>query len=238
MTYNLAVRTAWKTKAAIKKTNRYDVAAYSIIRALFSRANDKVAVARGILLENFAPIANDIKLVNGQRAFQALDDALVGLEVGVKLGTGFFGYDFLNDEEKKRFAEILKELRKEPFVDTTYAYIFVRQDISREQQLVQAAHVAMVLGQSTKVKAKNLHFCVFGTPNGETLVDTGCHLDSVGIETVAFFEPDLNNEMTAFACLPMRKSKAIRKGLFTNDKLLVLDDKTFSTPKEILSLAA
>jgi hypothetical protein len=50
-------------------------------------------------------------------------------------------------------------------------------------------------------------------------------LENKKIETVIFYEPDLNaGEVTSFACYPMRRSFAARKKLFDNDSLLTFTE--------------
>jgi hypothetical protein len=118
---------------------------------------------------------------------------------------------------------LAEELRKEKPKDEMYAYFFVRQDISNEQQMVQAAHAAMVLGQNVSpalAEAWRTNFVIFGVPDLATLGERGHYLWTRGVDHYGFYEPDMGGELTAIACRPMRKSVAERKRLFANETLL------------------
>ena len=85
-----------------------------------------------------------------------------------------------------------------------YTYIFVRQDISPEQQLVQAAHVALVLGSKLKPdQVKNLYFAVIGIPNLKGFCSVMKQLGKLNIDFTTFYEDDLGDEMTAIATYPI-----------------------------------
>lgn len=84
-----------------------------------------------------------------------------------------------------------------------YVYIFVRKDISLEQQLVQAAHAALEAG-FTFQKPKNTAFLVLiAVETQEKLLKTADTLEKQGIKTVLFFEPDDNMGYSAFATEPI-----------------------------------
>lgn len=89
-----------------------------------------------------------------------------------------------------------------------YVYFFTRQDISREQQLVQTAHVAYALGAHAihPEKADLAHgtyFTVVGVRNLEALNGAQNILKAFRRKHVVFHEPDLNNEMTSIATYPI-----------------------------------
>jgi len=76
-----------------------------------------------------------------------------------------------------------------------YAYFFTRQDIFKEYQLVQTAHVAYKLGSALgkDADADNTYFTCVGVS---------------GIKYEHFVEPDLNGgEMTAIAVHPIDEDK-------------------------------
>ena len=211
------LKTLWKQIAATKRFDSCDVFVYNVIRALFSKSNSKVEVAQGLLYKAFTPVTNKNKLENGWGEFKAL-------ELILEYGSYPYGKNFktmmniLSEEDQVEFIKLVKQLKKEKWSDPTFAYIFTRQDISKEQQLVQTAHCTLLLGQNTKVNGNNLHFCVFGVENGCEIFKRYLSLELAGVKTVEFYE--YNFVMTSFACLPMRKSFAARKKLFKDDILL------------------
>jgi hypothetical protein len=91
-----------------------------------------------------------------------------------------------------------------------YVYFFTRQDIFKEYQLVQTAHVAMKLG--TKLAKSedpdNTYFTCVGVRNLEALEAVEKILDQFGFFYEAFIEPDLNGgEKTAIALYPVDEDK-------------------------------
>jgi hypothetical protein len=91
-----------------------------------------------------------------------------------------------------------------------YTIFFVRQDISIAQQMVQVAHAAMLTPKNiTKV-------LIFGCENLEALHKELDRLIAKGITCYPFYEPPMNNELTAIATRPLTKKE---KYAFTNYKL-------------------
>ena len=93
-----------------------------------------------------------------------------------------------------------------------YAYFFTRQDIFREYQLVQTAHVAMklgyALGSDVTVDPDNTYFTCVGVRNLEALEAVEKILTKFGFKYEKFFEPDLNEgEYTALAVHPVDEDK-------------------------------
>lgn len=98
-----------------------------------------------------------------------------------------------------------------------YVYIFVRQDISPEQQIVQASHVTLKLGytqRSEEVEKEcegtltewldpdNTYFTVVGVRDPEALNAVKMILCQFGVEYVDFFELDIDS-FTAVATVPI-----------------------------------
>lgn len=101
-----------------------------------------------------------------------------------------------------------------------YVYIFVRQDLSKEQQLVQAAHATLVLGSKLdkkKFDAAELYFAVIGVPKLTSFCQVMKDLKKHGTEYECFYEPDQGNTMTAIATYPIPKED--RKNLLEYPKL-------------------
>jgi hypothetical protein len=91
-----------------------------------------------------------------------------------------------------------------------YAYFFTRQDIFKEYQLVQTAHVAYKLGSALgkDADADNTYFTCVGVRNLEALLAVEKILFEFGIKYEHFVEPDLNGgEMTAIAVHPIDEDK-------------------------------
>jgi len=95
-----------------------------------------------------------------------------------------------------------------------YCYFFTRQDIFREYQLVQTAHVAMKLGYGLWKNADadadpdNTYFTCVGVRNLEALEAVEKILTKFGFKYEKFFEPDLNDgEYTALAVYPVDEDK-------------------------------
>lgn len=86
-----------------------------------------------------------------------------------------------------------------------YAYIFVRQDISPEYQLIQFGHVACVMGRNLphNICPHKLNFVGIGVPNEEALVDAQIRMMEHDIGSHDFVEPDLGYQITAVASVPV-----------------------------------
>ena len=87
-----------------------------------------------------------------------------------------------------------------------YVYIFVRQDISIPQQLVQASHAAHESGLAHSASTSLNSIVIFGAkdkPELESLLDRF----RAEIDCHAFFEPYKDTGLTAFATPPLPESK-------------------------------
>ncbi len=90
-----------------------------------------------------------------------------------------------------------------------YTYIFTRQDISPEQQLVQSAHAAYALGRKAQdicedtnkvlICPHETYFTVIGVRNQEALFAVQEILSKFSFEYVNFIEPDMEDELTSIA---------------------------------------
>jgi hypothetical protein len=95
-------------------------------------------------------------------------------------------------------------------VTKRYAYFFTRQDIFREYQLVQTAHVALKLGAKLGENEypDNIYFTCVGVRNLGALEAVEKILSNFGFRYEKFFEPDLNEgEYTAIAVYPVDEDK-------------------------------
>jgi hypothetical protein len=101
-----------------------------------------------------------------------------------------------------------------------YCYIFVRQDLSKEQQLVQAAHATLVLGSKLKhPDASEIYFTVIGIPQLIDFCGVMKDLNAHGTKYETFYEPDQGGTLTAIATHPIPKDK---RGKLRDYKLLKL----------------
>lgn len=214
----------WKKLANEKKIRYYDVAAYALIRAIYSKSNDKLEVARALLYKSFTPITNSNKLISGAFAFQ-------GLKWSLNWANHSELVKELDEPAKTEFKSLWKALQKEQWLDITYAYILVRTDIPKVHQAVQAAHAAMLMGQQVPSHlhdAKYQSFCLLDGGDENALREFGRKIQKLGIKAAYFWEPDANKlwnglrgkELTAIALHPLRKSFAQRKGFLSEKKLL------------------
>jgi hypothetical protein len=225
-----------KKKAAAKTLTSGDMAMYHIRRAYNAKSNEKIRLAKIFLMSAFTPISSKNELANGAKPYDGVRIALDNVTVQLRRWSLTV---IRTSEEEVQLVKVLNEMVKEllghfssaepvyrdPKANTVYAYIFTKQDMSREQQLVQTAHCTMVLGQAvaaTEYDAKKLHFTVFGVPDGGALEAKKNFLEARGVQTVHFIEPDMGNVMTSFACMPMKKSQATKDNLFVDNTLLTM----------------
>ena len=104
----------------------------------------------------------------------------------------------------------------------SYIYVFVRQDISLAQQLVQSSHAVYSIAQQQTNLDKNTipSIVMIGVPNSKALNRVITKLQLNNIEHATFFEPDFNMGLSAVATAP----------LYTNEERAVL--KNYCTWKE------
>lgn len=106
-----------------------------------------------------------------------------------------------------------------------YSYFFTRQDISPEQQLVQTAHAALLLGVNSQrgkdavevienspvqqfgkgINPGETYFTVVGVRNLDGLMAARSILEKFGFKYEMFFEPDINDEPTSIAVYPVHE---------------------------------
>lgn len=98
----------------------------------------------------------------------------------------------------------------------SYVYLFVRDDLSVPQQIIQTAHAV-----ETMVKESNLdsfetnNMVLFGVKDYDSLLEVHSKLYDVGLTHTMFFEPDVC-EHTAIATIPLR---GIERLIFKGFKL-------------------
>lgn len=205
-------KTIWKARANSKIVTVEDMLTYNILKAMSSKTQNYYELSKILIDKSFQPKGSD------KNRYLSVKRAAFNVSITLKWKEMLLGASikdiFDSEDELDLFKDILDSLEPYDF-DRMYTYIFVRQDITPEYQLVQASHVALSLGTKlSHVNVDNLHFTVIGIPDLkelESIVDTK-------YDKVLFFEPDIDNELTAIAFYPIRWNE--RKELM-NYNLLV-----------------
>ena len=85
-----------------------------------------------------------------------------------------------------------------------YLYVLVRQDISPEQQLVQASHAAFEAGlRFYGADSPTSSLIALTVPHQKALLRAQRKLTALGIRTFTFFEPDFGMGESALATEPL-----------------------------------
>jgi len=81
-------------------------------------------------------------------------------------------------------------------------YVLVRKDLSKSQQAVQAGHaVAEYLVRGPSTDWDNGYMILKKVKNEADLKNWMRNLTEIGVECAAFIEPDIGDQMTAFAAV-------------------------------------
>jgi len=84
----------------------------------------------------------------------------------------------------------------------------VRSDLPIPQQAVQACHAAYAAGSKTSPEStKDLFLILCEAKNEQKLLFESERLNRAGIAHVLFREPDLDNQITALATLPLDRQR-------------------------------
>lgn len=96
-------------------------------------------------------------------------------------------------------------------MNTPYMYMFVREDLSHPQQIVQTAHAVDELNKKYPHEPGN-HMVLCGAKTEDDLHDISMHLSFEGINHFMFFETDISG-FTAIATVPLKgkERKAMQK---------------------------
>jgi hypothetical protein len=98
--------------------------------------------------------------------------------------------------------------------DHSYMYAITRKDLSFPQQAVQAGHAAIEASRAFLHPADEHPSLILCTMKGEEQLRRAADdLEKQGIRLKRFYEPDIGNQMTAFATAPLsgESRKALRK---------------------------
>lgn len=101
--------------------------------------------------------------------------------------------------------------------ETFYIYLFIRKDLSREQQIIQTAHAIHMAGMNQLEKNIIPHAVLIGAENNEELFDISEYISANNIEHEIFFEPDIN-QYTAIATHPIKGEQ--QRAIFANFETL------------------
>ena len=85
-----------------------------------------------------------------------------------------------------------------------YMYVFIRQDLPIEQQIVQASHASHEAGREFKYPADQIsNLILLNVKSEEHLKEIANDLDELRIQYKMFFEPDYNRGYTSIATAPI-----------------------------------
>jgi hypothetical protein len=96
-----------------------------------------------------------------------------------------------------------------------YFYLFVRQDISLAQQLVQSVHAAVNAGMAFREPIDISNAVLIGVPNKDALHEVVDLLETKNIEYVTWYEPDPSDNPVGFTsvCTISLREKGKRAAL-------------------------
>lgn len=98
--------------------------------------------------------------------------------------------------------------------DHAYIYAITRKDLSLPQQAVQAGHAAIEASRQYLPKDDEHPSLIICTMKGEDQLQRAANdIEAQGIRIKRFYEPDIGNQLTAFATEPLtgESRKAMRK---------------------------
>lgn len=197
MTYDY--KTDWKELANNKANTAAHHFQYCILKALFAKSNNKLEIAKALLKKAFTPKSNGTwdTLSNISRRVFYRNNVFLGKPLA----------DFLTEEQQRQYKALVWEctgmaIRQS---EEDYLFVFVRQDISNEQQAVQAAHATHKAGHKFPSNPDETYFVLIGVEDECQLQEVELLLQKHNHEYVSFMEPDLGNTMTAIAVKPMKE---------------------------------
>lgn len=190
----------WKEIANNKSNTVLHHIQYCALKALYAKRNNRKEIAEALVRRAFTP-RHDTDWSSAKNA--ARKAFYTSYILGIKK-TDFFE----NEAEMRRYNDIVYTLAGSNLRDNEpdYLFIFVRQDISREQQAVQAAHATFVAGAKfTHKSPEQVYFVLIGVEDEIRLADIARMLEERETAHVLFREPDLDNSITAIATAPMKE---------------------------------
>lgn len=86
-------------------------------------------------------------------------------------------------------------------------YIFVNKDLSPAQQSVQSCHAIL----EAKIQYDNHPYIILFGIRDKKMRKVLHDLSTIGIKCIPFYEPDLDNKLTAFCTYPMDRHEYMKK---------------------------
>lgn len=231
---------AWKRIA--KESTLFDVVIHAALKAYFMKQSNLVSreeVFRGQISKAFTPITNDNKIMNGAWEFQTLDTTFKWIHSNVTLGKKNFSFFNMkqdnvieeifggNPDNFKLFLNFLKEMldiktrnQYMRFLKKYYCYIFVKQQgYEPITQAVQAAHVAMVIGQNMdkSIDSEEVVYQICKVSDTAEQDEIDMRLIENGFEVEYFYEADCE-DVIAFGIHPVpsyKREKLLQYPLLT-----------------------
>jgi hypothetical protein len=105
--------------------------------------------------------------------------------------------------------------------DVNYVYVVVREDLSPEQQAVQAVHAALMAGSVYGSTAAQAHVVLARVQSLASLQNLALELTVEDVGHQVFFEPDNDVGYSALATIPLPASSRARR-LFKKLPLVVI----------------
>jgi len=210
----LNINKQWKYLHNTKTLQSKHVIQRAVLRAMEKTddANKAIDIIFRDLIKSFAPRTNKNARDNGYGSLQAIHQALKDALIDSGLMQQVLGVSInkLGDFKEAKYLKFLRTFsahRIDEYYNRHYVYIFVRQDIFPEYQLVQAAHVALKIGwfirnEDMGSNPSELYFTVIGVKDLDALRNVANHLNKRHISWEWFHEPDIN-EPTAIATYPI-----------------------------------
>lgn len=216
----------YKAGARQRKLTFNDIVLYKMWKAARSKKKNKTEIARALIYKSISPVFNEKKLSNGMYRWNAFtlwqftqkQRAMYHRykKEDVFLTTKWFGdipIEHLVEpeivEDMRAIYNDLVNRSTESLFDSFYSYIFVRNDLTPSQMVVQAAHAAMVGGvkfaknkEPFKPSSDRVNFIVIGV---DDLSEPKKRLNDLGIKSVTFKDQDIypNDPETAIFTLPI-----------------------------------
>jgi len=223
---------AYKTLARAKANDSIAIIQYAIVRAMMAKdltKEQRIQRAIDLVRRHFHPIKNAKQLDNGREADWAVRFYTEIVKRRERVLNHPESILFNTPEDRvlyKNIAVALYDHFKCPadYYTREYVYIFVRQDISPEYQLVQAAHAAAKMGHRLGAggvedeKFDGLYFTVIGVEDQFALGSAMADVQSRGYVVYLFTEPDIGDQPTAFASEPIPADE--RRGLLSYRRLV------------------
>lgn len=101
-----------------------------------------------------------------------------------------------------------------------YIYLFVREDLSKCQQIIQTAHAVDELNKDldpVDVTSVTNYMVLFPAAGEFELIEISAYLNAAGIDHHMFFEPDIDS-YTAIAVKPLVGDQRIPMQIFSTMK--------------------